>query len=64
MHRVCHDKVHATFTEKQLQHEFNSAEALLQHEEIIRFVAWVRKRDPGFMTKHRDTADRRRKRKR
>ena len=64
MHRVCHDKVHATFTEKQLQHEFSSAEALLQHEEIARFVAWVGKKDATFMTKHRDTAARRRKRKR
>lgn len=64
MHKVCHSKIHHTFTEKQLEKEFNSVEKLLENEEIVKFVAWVSKKDPEFVDKNEDTAARRRKRKR
>ena len=64
LHRVCHTKIHHTFTEKQLEREFNTVEKLLGHDEIEKFVAWVKKKDPEFVDKNEDTAARRRKRRR
>ncbi len=64
LHRVCHDKIHHTFTEKQLEAEFNTVDRLLEHEEIQKFVNWVKKKDPEFFDHHEDTAARRRKRRR
>ncbi len=48
LHRICHDKIHATLSEKDLARDYASIEALLRHPEIRRFVAWVRRRPPGF----------------
>ena len=45
--RPCHSTVHATLSEKQLERDFNTLEALAQHPEIARFVAWARKQKPG-----------------
>ena len=64
LHKVCHSKIHHTFTEKQLEKEFNTVEALLSNEEIEKFVKWVQKKDPEFVDKNEDTAARKRKRKR
>lgn len=64
MHRVCHGKIHHTFTEKQLKNEFNSAEKLLTNEDIQKFVTWVSKKDPEFYDQNEDTSARKRKRKR
>lgn len=64
MHRVCHSKIHHTFTEKQLEKEFNSVDKLLENEEIKKFVEWVSKKDPEFFDKNEDTNARRRRRKR
>jgi hypothetical protein len=64
MHRVCHGKIHHTFTEKQLEQEFNTAEKLLKNDEIVKFVKWVQKKDPEFYDHNEDTAARKRRRKR
>ena len=64
LHLVCHRKLHSTFTEKQLAEEFNTVEALLGHEQIARFVEWVKKRPPEYCDKNDDTKERKRKRKR
>lgn len=55
LHRVCHRKIHATFTNKQLESEFNTVDALLGHDDIVRFVAWVSKKDPTYYDKTDDT---------
>ncbi len=62
MHKMCHQKVHATFSERQLQHYYHTFERLLEHEEIQKFVKWVKRRPPEFYDKNDDTADRRRRR--
>lgn len=64
LHRVCHSKLHHTFTEKQLEEEFSTIEALLEHVEVKKFIGWVRNRDPRFCGGNEDTHDRRRRRKR
>jgi len=48
LHRICHDKIHATLSERELARHYPSIEALLAHPEIKRFVAWVKRRPPGF----------------
>lgn len=48
LHRPCHDKIHAVFTESQLARDFCTVELLLAHEEIGRFVKWIQKRPIEF----------------
>lgn len=64
LHKVCHSKIHHTFSEKQLEKEFNTVDKLLENSEIQKFVQWVKKKDPEFVDKNEDTAARKRKRKR
>jgi hypothetical protein len=51
VHKICHRKIHSTFTEKELFKSFHSWEALRQSEEIRTFIAWVAKKDPGFYSR-------------
>ena len=48
IHNICHQKIHATFTEKELKTKYNTIEKLNAHESIIKFVQWVAKKDPAF----------------
>ncbi|MBS0661057.1 MAG: hypothetical protein JSR82_22790 [Verrucomicrobia bacterium] len=45
--RPCHKQVHAVLTEKELERDFPTIEALRAHPDLARFVAWVRQRPPG-----------------
>ncbi|MEJ2059722.1 MAG: hypothetical protein P8Y64_04470 [Gammaproteobacteria bacterium] len=46
--RPCHSQIHATFTEKELEREYNTREALLAHPGMQGFTEWLRKKPPGF----------------
>lgn len=48
MHKICHNKIHAVFTEAELRQYYHTIERLLEHEEIARFVKWVQKKEPEF----------------
>ncbi len=48
MHRICHRQIHALFTESELARQFNTADALLEHPEVQKFVAWVKRKPPEF----------------
>ena len=48
IHKICHRKIHATFTERELKNEYHTWPALLGHEEIAKFIKWVAKKDPDF----------------
>lgn len=48
LHNMCHQKIHSVFTEKELKREYCTIEKLRANEEIIKFVKWVAKKDPGF----------------
>ena len=41
VHRICHRKIHATFTEKELARDFHTWQALRSHPSIADFVVWV-----------------------
>lgn len=59
--RACHKQIHALIDEKALAERFNTREALLNHPELARFVAWVRTKPPGFVPTTRSAAGSRRR---
>jgi hypothetical protein len=48
VHSICHRQIHALFSEAELARRYNTIEALLEHEEIRKFVDWVRKKPDDF----------------
>lgn len=61
LHQICHNEIHARFTEAELARDLNSVEALRGHPAFSGFLAWVAKRPPAF---HSRSTGGRRKRKR
>lgn len=59
LHKICHDKIHAVFTENELKRQYNTVESLQVHEEIANFIKWVRKKEPEFYDKSVKTRSRR-----
>lgn len=51
VHKICHRKIHATLSEKELYRSYHTWEALQAHEEIKTFIEWVAKKEPGFYTR-------------
>lgn len=64
IHRMCHQKIHATFSEHELLTYYHTVERLLEHDEMVKFVKWISKKPPEFYDKNDDTKSRKRKRKR
>ena len=52
VHRVCHTKIHATLTEKELAERYNTWEALRAHPQIASFIDWVQRKPPEFMDRN------------
>lgn len=59
MHRICHRQIHALFSEAELARRYNSVEALIEHEEVRKFVAWVKTRPDGFIERTKRSRTRR-----
>lgn len=53
LHRICHRQVHALLSENELARDYPSAQALLAHEGIAAFVAWVRNKPDDFYERTR-----------
>lgn len=51
MHRICHRQIHALFSESELAQRYNTVDALLEHEAMRKFVAWVKTKPDGFHQK-------------
>lgn len=64
LHKICHNKIHSVFTERELLNYYNTPETIKSHPEIIKFINWVRKKPVDFYDSHKDTKDRKSKRKR
>lgn len=60
VHKICHRKIHATFTEKELEKKYNNPELVKSHPEIQKFIKWVSKKEPDFYDKT-NTHNRKRK---
>ena len=60
LHKICHRKIHATFTEKQLEKYYNTFDRLREHEEIQNFIKWVSKKPFDFYDGSKEANRRRR----
>jgi hypothetical protein len=43
----CHRTLHATFTAKELESDYDDLESIRAHPAICKFVQWIRKRPAG-----------------
>jgi hypothetical protein len=64
IHAMCHQKIHATFSEKELLDYYHTVDRIINHEEMVKFIKWINKKPPEFYDKNNDTKQRKRKRKR
>lgn len=48
MHKICHDKIHAVFTEKELKRYYHTVDRLRESEEIRRFLEWIVRKEPEY----------------
>jgi hypothetical protein len=55
--------IHSLWTEKQLEMKYSDAATIKGHPEIQAFIAWVKKKDPLFYIKTKDSNSRKAKRK-
>lgn len=46
--RPCHDHLHEVLSEKEMEVDYHSREALLAHPAIQRFVSWIASKPEGF----------------
>ena len=51
LHKVCHDKIHAVFTEMELKRYYHTIERLQENETIAAFIRWVQKKEPVYYDK-------------
>ena len=59
LHKICHNIIHATFTERELQRYYHTIERLREHEDIQKFIKWVQTKPIDFYMKSK-RANRRR----
>ena len=64
IHKICHSKIHHTFSENELFSYYHTVERIVEHPEMVKFIKWVQKKPADFMDKNKDTKARKRKRKR
>lgn len=64
IHKMCHQKIHATFTERELLQFYHTPDAIRSHPEIAKFVKWISKKESSFYDKNDDTKQRKSRRKR
>lgn len=51
LHHVCHKEIHASLTEAELARHYSTIAALRTHPRLAKFVAWIAKRPPEFMSR-------------
>ncbi|MCE7505516.1 HNH endonuclease [Polynucleobacter sp. IMCC30063] len=56
LHRICHQQIHAHFTETELAKELNNASSLRNQAEIKKFISWVKSKPNYFYEKTRKSA--------
>jgi hypothetical protein len=51
IHKICHRKIHATFSERELLRSYHTWTALQGHADIRAFIGWVANKPPAFYTR-------------
>lgn len=46
----CHEAIHETFSNKELERDYNTVEALLAHPTLAKTIAFIAKQDPSRRT--------------
>jgi len=64
LHIICHDKLHHTFSERDMVSHYHTIERMIEHEDIQKFIKWVSKKDSNYYSKSKDTNKRKKKRRR
>ena len=64
IHKICHRKLHATFTERELLNFYHTWERIKDHSEIEKFVKWVSKKPSDYYSSTEETNERYGKRRR
>ena len=64
IHKICHQKIHATYSEQELYHTYHTPDLICDNPEMIKFIKWITKKPLDFYDKNDDTKRRKRKRKR
>ena len=59
IHRICHRKIHATFSERELASAYSTWQALKTHPDMAIFLHWVANKPPAFYDNSRRPARRR-----
>jgi hypothetical protein len=62
LHLICHRKIHSILTEKEIATKYYTIELLQTHPEIHKFIEWVSGKDPEFVITHRESKDKKGKR--
>lgn len=62
MHQICHSTIHSRYGETELARRLSDIESLRADPEIVRFIAWVRKRPDDFHARTRTSRPRREER--
>ncbi len=53
LHRICHQQIHALFTETELAQQYHHAQVLREHPEMKKFIQWVSSKPDAFYGKTR-----------
>lgn len=51
--RPCHSQAHKILSEREMEREYASVEALASHPEMQKFTAWIRSKPAGFQPQMR-----------
>lgn len=51
LHHICHREIHATLSETELARNYATIAALRGHPRLAKFIAWVARRPPEFLSK-------------
>ena len=62
IHKVCHRKIHATFTERELLNYYHTWDRIVEHSEFEKFIKWIQKKPIDFYSSSDETQNRRSKR--
>lgn len=62
IHKICHKQIHALWSERELQHYYNTVERILSDEKMQRFVEWIKNKPLDFNLPTKDSTERKSKR--
>lgn len=51
LHKICHNKIHSVWTEKELEKEYNDPNKICLNGDIQKFIKWIKNKEPDFYDK-------------